>query len=93
LLYGRKKSQTGYYLEGQPALSPKFKQILESIAKEVDQRQIDIYLKLSPLDRFSQGCFISDTVCQVVAYRIQQENPKLSLVEANRIALQRAYQS
>ena len=91
LLYSRNKKQLGYYLEGQPALSPKFKQILESSVKEVDQRQIDIYLKLSPSDRFFQGCSISDTARKVVAYRIQRENPKLSLMEASRMALQRAY--
>ena len=82
LLYNRKKSQTGYYLEGQPALSPEFRQMLKGSAEEVDQHQIDVYQKLSPSDRFSQGCSISDTARQVVAYRIQQENPKLSLMEA-----------
>jgi len=93
LMYSRKKSQTGYYLQGQPALSPELKQMLKGSAREVDQRQIEIYQKLSPSDRFSQGCSVSDTARQVVAYRIQQENPKLSLAEANRMALQRAYRS
>jgi len=91
LLYSRNKSQPGYYLRGQPALSPEFKHILKSSVDEVDQQQIDIYQKLSPSDRFSQGCSISDTARRVVAYRIQQENPKVSLVEANRMALRRAY--
>ena len=91
LLYSRKKSQAGYYLEGQPALSPEIKQIMKSSAEEVDQCQIDIYQKLSPSDRFFQGCSISDTARKVVAYRIRQENPKLSLAETNRMALQRAY--
>ena len=93
LLYSRKKSQTGYYLEGQPAISPELKQLLDSSADEVDQHQIDIYQKLSVSDRFFQGCSISDTSRRVVAYRIRQENPKLSLAEANRLALQRAYRS
>src|SRR5215213_6604166 len=91
LLYSRNKRQAGYYLEGQPALSSEFKQILKSSATEVDQRQIDIYRKLTLAERFHQGCSISDTARKVVAYRIRQENPQLSLVEANRIALQRAY--
>lgn len=91
LLYSRNKQQSGYYLEGQPALSPEIKQVLMGSAAEVDQRQIDIYLKLSFAQRFHQGCSISDTARKVVAYRIRQENPKLSLLEANRIALQRAY--
>jgi hypothetical protein len=91
LLYSRHKQHSGYYLQGQEALSSEFKQILRSSACEVDQRQIDIYRKLSPADRFRQGCSISDTARKVVAYRIRQENPKLSMNEANRIALERAY--
>jgi hypothetical protein len=91
LLYSRNREQSGYYLQGEPTLSPEFKQVLKSSAAEVDQRQIEIYHKLSPADRFRQGCSISDTARSVVAYRIRQENPKLSQNEANRMALQRAY--
>jgi hypothetical protein len=91
LLYSRNKRQPGYYLEGQSALSSEFKQILKSSTTAVDQRQIDIYRKLTFAERFHQGCSISDTARKVVTYRIRQENPQLSLVEANRLALQRAY--
>jgi hypothetical protein len=91
LLYSRNKQQPGYYLDGQPALSAEFKQIFQSSAAEVDQRQLDIYRKLSYAERFYQGCSISDTARKVVAYRIRQDNPKLSLMEANRKALQKAY--
>jgi hypothetical protein len=91
LLYCRKKQQPGYYLDGQPALLSQIKQVLKGSAAEVDQRQIDIYHKLSFAERFHQGCSISDTARKVVAYRIRQENPRLSLAEANRMALQRAY--
>jgi len=91
LLYSRNKQQPGYYLEGQPALRSEIQQELKGSATEVDQRQIDIYLKLSFAERFHQGCSISDTARQVVAYRIRQDNPKLSLMEANHMALQRAY--
>jgi len=91
LLYSRNKQQLGYYLQGQPALSPEFRKVLKGSAAEVDQRQIDIYHRLSPADRFYQGCSISDTARKVVVYRIRQEHPELSPVEANRIALQRAY--
>ena len=91
LLYNRNKQQPGYYLEGQPALSSEIKQVLRGSAAEVDQRQIDIYRKLSFAERFRQGCSISDTARKVVAYRIRQEKPRLSLAEANRMALQRAY--
>jgi hypothetical protein len=91
LLYSRSKKQPGYYLQGQPALSLEFKQALRSSVAEVDQRQIDIYHRLSPADRFHQGCAISDTARNVVAYRIRRENPNLSPDEASRLALQRAY--
>jgi hypothetical protein len=92
LLYSRKNEQPGYYLAGQSALSSEIKQVLKGSAAEVDQRQINIYRKLSFAERFHQGCSISDTARKVVAYRIRQENPRLSLAEANRLALQRAYQ-
>src|SRR6266511_239715 len=39
LLYSRKKQQPGYYLDGQPALSAEFRQILQSSAADVDQRK------------------------------------------------------
>jgi hypothetical protein len=93
LKYSRNKKHPGYYLKGQPALSPELKQLVSASASEVDQRQIDIYQQLSAAVRFRQGCAISDTARNVVAYRIRQENPKLTLQEANRIALQRAYTS
>ena len=91
LLYSRNKNQPGYYLDGQPALSPEIQQVLKGSAAEVDPRQIDIYRKLSLAERFHHGCSISDTARKVVAYRIRQENPRLSVAEANRMALQRAY--
>lgn len=91
LLYSRNKQQPGYYLQGKPTLSSEFKQILQNSAAEVDQRQIDIYRKLSFAERFYQGCSISDTARKVVTYRIRQEDPQLSLIEASHIALQRAY--
>lgn len=91
LAYSRNKPQTGYHVEGQPALSHELQQTLRSSASEVDPRQIEIYQKLTPADRFRQGCSISDTARNVVAFRMRQENPNLSPAEANRMALQRAY--
>lgn len=91
LAFSRRKPRGGYYLRDQPSLSPELKQLIESAASEVDQRQIEIYHRLPPADRFRQGCAISDTARKVVAYRIQQENPGISFTEAHRLALQRAY--
>ena len=93
LEYSRDRKNKGEYLKGQPALSPEFSQMVKASAEEVDQRQIDIYRRLSAADRFRQGCAISDTARNVVAYRIRQENPKLTVLEAQRLALQRAYTS
>jgi hypothetical protein len=91
LAFSRNRRSGGYYLQGQPALSPELSQVLKNSVSEVDPRQIEIYQRLSPADRFRQGCAISDTARQVVAYRILQENPGMTPAEANRMALQRAY--
>jgi hypothetical protein len=61
LSYSRSKRRPGYYLKDQPPLLPEYRQMLRSSASEVDQRQIDIYHRLSPAERFRQGCSISDT--------------------------------
>lgn len=74
LLYSRSKQQPGYYLQGQPALSSKLRQTLRSSAVEADQRQIDIYQQLSLADRFHQGCAISDTARNVVAFCLRQKS-------------------
>jgi len=91
LEYSRKKEKRGYAVQGQEALSLEFKRMIQASAAEVDQRQIDIYRKLSPAARFQQGSAISDTARNVVAYRIRQENPKLTRQEAQKLALQRTY--
>jgi hypothetical protein len=78
LEYSRGSEHPGYYLHGQPALLPEFRQLVKASAAEADQRQIDIYQRLSSAARFRQGCAISDTARKVVAYRIRQENPELT---------------
>ena len=91
LEYSRNKERPGYYLRGQPALSPEFQQMVKSSVAEADPRQIDIYRKLSFPTLFRQGSGISDAARNVVAYRIRQEHPELTLEESIRMALQRAY--
>jgi len=91
LEYNRKKEKPGYYVREQEALSLEFKQMIKASAAEVDQRQIDIYRRSSPAARFKQGSAISDTARNVVAYRVRQENPKLTPQEAQKLALQRTY--
>jgi hypothetical protein len=91
LAFSRTKHAKGYYLRDQPALSSELRQIIKSSAAEVDPSQISIYHRLTPADRFRQGCALSDTARQVVAFRILQDHPGMTQVEANRTALQRAY--
>lgn len=91
LEYSRNKERRGYYFRGQPSLSPEFKQMVKNSAAEADPRQIEIYRRLSHASRFRQGSGISDTARNVVAYRIRQEHPDLTVEESIRIALQRAY--
>ena len=93
LQYSRNKQRPGYYLKGQPPLSHEIQQMIVSSAAEVDPRQIDIYRRLPPSERFRQGCSISNAARRVVAYRIRQENPDIDPAEAIRLANQRAYQS
>ncbi len=85
--YSRRPSRQGYYLAGQPAVSPRLSELLEHSAAEVDLAQIRIFRRLAPAERFRLGCSASDTARQAVAYRIRQQNPNLSLAEASFRAL------
>jgi len=93
LVYSRRKRRPGYYIQGQPALSPEFRQMLANSAAEADQRQIDIYHRLPPAGRFRQGCSTSDAARRAIAYRIRQERPEITTAEANREGLLRAYKT
>ncbi len=85
--YSRRPSQQGYYLVGQPAVSPRLSELLELSAAEADAAQLKIFRQLSPAERFHLGCSACDTARQAVAYRIRQQNPGLSMAEANFQAL------
>jgi len=91
LAFSRSKHLSGYYLVDQPPLSLQLKNMLSSISSEVDPRQIKIYHQLSLAERFRQGCAVSDAARKIVAHQIRQQNPGMSLAEANKLALQRAY--
>ena len=82
----------GYYVVGQPVVSPEVTALIQSSIAEIDPQQMEIIRRLSPAQRFRQGCAISDAARRVVAYRIQQDYPGTSAQEAHRIALHRAYQ-
>jgi hypothetical protein len=87
--YSRNPQRPGYYLRNQPSISPDLVTTLEGCVAEVDPSQIAIYRKLSFEQRFQQGCAISNLARKVVAHRMLQRNPHLSLGEAHRLAIQK----
>lgn len=86
--YSRSAQRPGYYLRNQPSVGSDLSATLEGCIAEVDRSQIAVFRQLSFEQRFQQGCKISNLVRQVVAYRISQRNPQLSLVETHRLAIQ-----
>ncbi len=88
LKYSRAAGRAGYYLEGLPALSPAYAELLRKSAVEVDPAQVSIFRRMSPAGRFRLGCSVTDAACQAVAYRLRQRHPQLSLSEASFLALQ-----
>ena len=85
-VYSRSPQQPGYYLRDQPPTSSDLSAALDGCVAEVDPSQIAIYKQISSKQRFQQGCSISNLARRVVAYRIRQRNPRLSLIEAHRLA-------
>ena len=86
--YSRSPKRSGYYLRNQANISSNLSSALDGCVSEVDSSQIAIFKKLTFQQRFQQGCSISNQARSVVAHRIRQRNPKLSTVEAHRLALQ-----
>ncbi|OGO28110.1 MAG: hypothetical protein A2Z16_07955 [Chloroflexi bacterium RBG_16_54_18] len=87
LLYSRNPTRVGYYLRNQLAVGPELAKILDGSVAEVDAAQIAVLKGLAMAERFRLGFSISETAYNVVAYRIQQRNPALGVVESNRLAL------
>ena len=86
--YSRRLHRPGYYLRDQPSIGPYLSATLDGCVAEADPSQISIFKQLSFEQRFKQGCSISNLACQVVANRIRQRNPQLSLVESHRLAIE-----
>jgi len=91
LSFSRSRTQPGYYLRGQPAISPELAKVLDGCIAEVDLAQSAIFRQLTFAQRFQQGCSVTNLACQVVAHRLRVDHPQLSLQEAQQAALQRAY--
>jgi hypothetical protein len=88
LAYSRNSKRSGYYLKGQPELSEQLANTIRQSAAEVDPLQIKIFHRLSPAERFRLGCSVTDTAHNAVAYRLRQQNPGLSPVQASFLAMQ-----
>jgi hypothetical protein len=86
--YSRKSKRPGYYLRDQARVSPKLAAVISGCVAEVNRSQIEIIKQLTFAQRFRQGCSISNLARNVVAHRIRQRYPNLSLAESQRLALQ-----
>ncbi|OGO17692.1 MAG: hypothetical protein A2Z14_05680 [Chloroflexi bacterium RBG_16_48_8] len=89
LAYSRSLRRPGYYLRNHPSTGSELSTTLGGSVMEVNPTQIAIYKQLSIKQRFQQGCSISNLARQVVAHRLRQRNPQLSLAEAHRLAIQK----
>ncbi len=86
LKFSRSQNHPGYYLDGQPRLRPDLAQALVGSLREVDEAQIAIFRRLTPAERYRQGCSVSETARRAVIYRTQKRQPELSQREASRLA-------
>lgn len=87
--YSRRFQNPGYYLRNQPPLDGELASALKGSIAEADPSQIAIFKKLTPGQRFQQGCSITNLASRVVSNRIRQQNPQLSPAEAHRMAVQK----
>lgn len=78
LRYSRNPSTEGYYLKDQGALHPQLVNAIQGSVNEVDPEQIAIYQRLTPVERFHQGCSISNLARQAVTYRARTRQPYLA---------------
>jgi hypothetical protein len=86
--YSRSSKQPGYYLRNQSRVGPELAALLTASVSEADRSQIEIIKNLTFAQRFRQGCSVSNLARNVVAHRIRQRFPTLSMAEAQRLAIQ-----
>lgn len=91
LVYRRHKPHPGYHLVGEPPVSRQISEELAGAAAELYLPQMSIFKKMQPAERATLGISISEAARAAVTYRIASQNPGISIAEANRLALQRAY--
>jgi hypothetical protein len=88
LAYSRSSRQPGYYLHNHSAISADLSTALDGAVADADPSQIAIFKESSFAQRFQQGFSISNLARRVIANRIRQRYPHLSIAEAQRRALQ-----
>lgn len=69
LNYSRKVDRPGYYLAREPSLHPDEEKAIRGALRELDARQIEIYRRISPAQKFAQACSIIDLAQRVSAAR------------------------
>jgi len=89
LAYSRQAEKMGYYLRGQGAISAELSAVIQGCVAEVDAAQMAVFRTLPAAVKFQQGCSVSDLARQVVANRIRQRNPQISMTESYRQATER----
>lgn len=74
-------------------MGPELAAILDDCVAEAEPSQIDIFKNLTFAQRFQQGCTVSNLARNVVAQRIRQRNPTLSIAESKRLAIRERNES
>lgn len=82
LLYSRRQGAKGYYVEGRPPLDERLQRLIAGAVAEVDPRQIAIYQRLSPAQRFHQGLSLIKWAERITVRQLQRRHPHLREREA-----------
>jgi hypothetical protein len=92
LTYSRRPDQSGYFVEGRPALSPERARAIEWAANEIDPHQIEQLAKLTPKARLKLANGLSAEVLALAVRAERRLHPDLALEAARKEVLHRYYQ-
>lgn len=68
-----------------PVRPANWQQLISGAVAEVDPQQIAIFRRLTPAQRVQQAVSMIELAEQVAVYRLRQQHPELSEIEALRI--------
>lgn len=74
-----------------PDLPADWRQVIAGAVAELDLRQIEISRRLTPAQRVAQALSMIELAEEVAAYRLRQQKPELTELEALRIVRKRLY--